>query len=108
MSHIILTSNLPPETLREQSEAEGMTLAEFDRTRQQLEAMFWEGSFSELLKGNATFTARGVIDQYGDTYDEITIRVDGRFKRNGDIWLTGGGFAINMSGTLREIRESLV
>lgn len=52
-------------------------------------------------------TIAHATDESGDVYREVEFVVDVRFKRDGDDWIAGGGFALNVSALIRDLESIL-
>lgn len=64
-----------------------------------------------LLKADVShihdFHLFSVVDENGTYYDEIEFTVTSRYKRNGDTYLAGEAFCVNISKLMRESYRAL-
>lgn len=98
----LLSEKTAAETLA-QLKDQGLSERRTRKTLKQIEKHLVKGD----LKTIEEFQLFSVVSSEGEHFDEIEFLVTSRFIRDGDVFLSGEKFCVNISKLMREARAAL-
>jgi len=98
----VFSEKTPEETLA-QLRSQGVQPRKFKRELKQMEKLFLKGELSKI----SNFSLSSVLTEDGEHFDELEFVVTARFVKNGDTYLAGESYSVNISKLIREMRQAM-
>lgn len=106
MSHILVRRNatvdeLVKEIIDQEKNDIYSTVDEIKNDRAAFSTMFLNKNLASIIESNSVFSLFYAIDENDVEYEKISFAVQSRYTINGDTFIAGGGFAVNLSEMIR-------